>query len=59
MMIHVMLTEFQKQGMLDLCEEMYRIVDHVVCQVSEHETAEKRPDLIAEQQMKAEKQQQR
>lgn len=59
MMIHMMLTEFQKQGMFDPCEKMYRIVDHVVYQVSEHKTAEKRPYPITEQQIKTPQQKQR
>lgn len=59
MMIHMMLTELQKQGVFDSCEEMNRIMNHVICQVTEHETTEKRPDTIIEQQVKAPQQQQR
>ena len=59
MVVHVMLTEFQKHGMLDAGEEMNGIVDHVVSQVAEHEATEKRPGPITEQQVKSTQQQNR
>ena len=51
-MVHVMLAEFQKHGVLDAGEEMNGIMGHVVNQVSEHEAAAERPCQIAEQQVK-------
>jgi hypothetical protein len=59
MMVHVMLTEFQKYGVLDAGEKMNGIVDHVVSQVSEHEAATERPGPIAKQQVKNPQQQER
>ena len=54
-----MLTEFQKDGVLDAGEEMYGIVDHVVSQVSEHEAAAKGPGPITKQKVKKPQQQER
>lgn len=51
-----MLTEFQKQWVLDTGEEMNGVVNHVVCQVSKHETTEKHPCPVAEQPVKSPKQ---
>ena len=51
-----MLTELQKQGVLDAGEEMNGVVDHVVCQVCKHETTEKHPCPVAEKPVKAPKQ---
>ena len=59
MMVHVMLAKFQEQGVFDAGEEMNGIVNHVVGQVAEHYAAEKRPGLIAKQQVKSPQQQHR
>ncbi len=47
-MVHVMLAKFQEKGVFDAGEKVNGIMNHVINQIAEHETAEKRPGPITE-----------